>query len=910
MRSARLLVLCAILAACGGDSGPVTPTDPDPPDPPPPPPPVSTAIPATLTAARGDQQDASPAAPLSVAPSVVVKDKDGVPLGGILVRFDVDAGGGTVTGDTVRSSATGEATVGSWTLGPLPGDNRLKATAGTVSTTFTATARLAVPTVHVAGTVELPDGATIPPASLRVVTGLAEVPVSATGAFDAVLEPGAVSLAMVEAPNGNPILMGWLGGSSAFSVRSTAQVMAYFDVGAWLSPDTVLHRRAREILAGQVDLGALEGAIAAALAADPGTMNLNTPDVLQARKTVLASLAADVRLNGPAMALINPLGERSGVVVDEVGFRNVSITNNWRRRVVAFVDRVSYRPRGSTNDVDVPAAGAAIRMPAVTPVTSVIGTFIDLLFGNFAWVPVVTPAQSTPLFPVDALSTKYRVTVVGPGRNDPSVTLSQLQAGHRVRASVETMLIDFLVPLIDQMLNAKNLANKFGNQAEIDNYVTKFLDLNPEPMLAAMGNGDWKASFNELFKLIFDSGAGQDLFVEAVLAPYAAERGLSSLRALDAVVERWSRTLAAIEIVATSAAVAQVLRDVSRAEGVLQWDVSVGGAIVKMLPEVAHISQKDIQLFTATVTDATGGGPVPKFMYRWSTTGNFGQLCVAKATSGSNCGTVLETENDRATYAPEVLKEGTDQVKVEVFVKEPAVEIAMGEASASITTYGAKVSITPQQVSIKPSASTTFSATVDTELQDGGVLSYVWSTNGTVGSFLFGQTTGETSIPSITYVAGEGEGNDFVTVTAISTKDGKRRELGSATGAVEVKGDDPGVVSGTLTITDPVPLDAGRQCVAALITIPIPAGTKSLEMHAYGFNDTAFWGKDIKQTFTAPFAVHKPCSLQGWPTNGELGGVYHFMLTGFAGPANSIGGAIATFQSRFAGMVIDVVVKK
>lgn len=63
-------------------------------------------------------------------------------LVGAVVRFTVVSGGGTVTGDSTRTDNYGYARVGSWTLGPLPGANKLQATVvypGAPVTTFTAT---------------------------------------------------------------------------------------------------------------------------------------------------------------------------------------------------------------------------------------------------------------------------------------------------------------------------------------------------------------------------------------------------------------------------------------------------------------------------------------------------------------------------------------------------------------------------------------------------------------------------------------------------------------------------------------------------------------------------------------------------------------------------------------------------
>jgi len=83
---------------------------------------------ATVAPSAGTNQGAMAGTALPVAPSVVVKDAGGVPLAGRTVSFAVTGGGGSVTGATAVTDASGVARVGSWTLGPSAGPNQLTAT--------------------------------------------------------------------------------------------------------------------------------------------------------------------------------------------------------------------------------------------------------------------------------------------------------------------------------------------------------------------------------------------------------------------------------------------------------------------------------------------------------------------------------------------------------------------------------------------------------------------------------------------------------------------------------------------------------------------------------------------------------------------------------------------------------------
>lgn len=101
-----------------------------------------TAGPAALiTINAGNNQQALPSAAVAINPSVKVSDLDNNGVSGIQVDFAVTGGGGSITGATQTTNASGIATVGSWTLGSNPGTNTLSATAtGIGSVSFTAIA--------------------------------------------------------------------------------------------------------------------------------------------------------------------------------------------------------------------------------------------------------------------------------------------------------------------------------------------------------------------------------------------------------------------------------------------------------------------------------------------------------------------------------------------------------------------------------------------------------------------------------------------------------------------------------------------------------------------------------------------------------------------------------------------------
>ncbi len=128
---------------------------------------VTPSAPASLAVSAGDGQTATAGSAVAVAPAVLVRDVSNNPVPGVSVTFAVATGGGSVTGATATTDASGIATVGSWTLGTTAGANTLTASAsGLTPATFTATG-VAGPAASIA--IQSGDGGTATVASTRTL---------------------------------------------------------------------------------------------------------------------------------------------------------------------------------------------------------------------------------------------------------------------------------------------------------------------------------------------------------------------------------------------------------------------------------------------------------------------------------------------------------------------------------------------------------------------------------------------------------------------------------------------------------------------------------------------------------------------------------------------------------------------
>ncbi len=102
---------------------------------------TGTAGPATSIAINaGNNQTAIAGSAVATDPAVKVSDVNGNGVAGVSVTFSVTGGGGSVTGGSQVTNASGIATVTSWTLGGTVGANALDATAaGVGNVSFAAT---------------------------------------------------------------------------------------------------------------------------------------------------------------------------------------------------------------------------------------------------------------------------------------------------------------------------------------------------------------------------------------------------------------------------------------------------------------------------------------------------------------------------------------------------------------------------------------------------------------------------------------------------------------------------------------------------------------------------------------------------------------------------------------------------
>ncbi len=157
-----------------------------------------TLAPAAIANVRGNNQSAEAGLAVEVAPTVEVQDVGGNGVPDVVVGFDVTAGGGAVSAQSVTTDDDGRASV-SWTLGAA-GPQRLEASVGDLMLEYSATATVSPPRIT---TTTLVDGRR----TLAYSTGFQATQGSGSGFTWSIVEgnlPSGLSLAADGTVSGSP----------------------------------------------------------------------------------------------------------------------------------------------------------------------------------------------------------------------------------------------------------------------------------------------------------------------------------------------------------------------------------------------------------------------------------------------------------------------------------------------------------------------------------------------------------------------------------------------------------------------------------------------------------------------------------------------------------------------------------
>jgi hypothetical protein len=766
--------------------------------------------------------------------------------------------------------------------------------------------------IDLAGTITLPAGCPANPDLLSVIDASAVADVAADGAFTIAGYAGDRLLGIARGPGDAPLLMGWLAeGRTELSARTTAEVLAWFGVGAWLLPPAVGDTVRLRLQGLTAELAPLEAALEAEIVAHPRGFDAANPALQSALDATVGALLNTGRWRGGLASaagagalpdkglLIQPGEERSGIaVLNQGGVNRVTFKNSWRRRAVIFLKQIRW-----IDDVggEHPITAAPDSVQEIAPVggfAGVFGTIASAVTGDIAYTPVKTDPHDLALVP-GSRYTDYEVVVGGPGGGDDqtggALTPARLQTTQYT--ALKAMAWDLFLPLVLNVLATRDALDEsieMGDTVLWEEAVgwINWIGNNLAPVLTYAYHGQVEPALRELWIAVSGTGDFQELTLTLIrnIAERAGMAAGEAGGAMDAARE-YLAVVGWIDIVGNYLDSAAVVSQMAAADFADRWEIRVTKPAVHLTA-----SQNTLGMFArvdslwARVQDE---GTEPEgwaWSYRWRCTGHAGTLKDPMHPD--------DTSNDFVSSSRKVSYEadrgaGEERIIVDVSMRQGNEVSPVGSDTLTLTVTGYTVSVSPDSSNCAAGGVRRFTAKLDPPAASDLALVYAWSGGGSAGTLTSDADAPapfESDSPEAVYHGGVADGDDVLHVQVYHEKDdGSRVSLGRARAKAQVR---TAMIEGSFNVD--FWIDENQRCqMVARVTFPKRPGVTHYRVHGYNFYDFAYYGSSYDES-GPPF----------WPGYEDLGGSYRIGLTGCNGCCDD--GSLNWYRARFAGSIWEI----
>jgi uncharacterized repeat protein (TIGR03803 family) len=726
----------------------------------------------------------------------------------------------------LSGSATDTVTVQIFSGAGCAAGNSVSTSMASAVTVTPPTATLPVtgfPTTTQTATLVLPSGSSLTPDQLTILDSITQTTPAPSGTFTIPTYSFGPQIVLVQSPSGNPMLMGWMDAThSTVSAQSTAEVLAFYAMGGPLMYTENDQLALEAAILNASGLPALTQVVAQEIAANPDALlgtdaNIQaavnaffasvsgiTPQVARGRGAAMSAVARPNASGGggggggggltPGIGIsVSPSALQSGLLVEQASAPNTGdAMNTFRRRVHAFVERVSDTDTSSTVTAD-PADITDFEIPPTNGltggVTGAISDIYNAYWGNTA--TAYAPVTSNP-FPIPLVSpyarTTYKVTIVGAGVNNATYSgLTDAQASAQLRVAVGGFVQDAMIPFLANFIFGSGfLTGPSGGAADAlksawkDDLTNDLLnEVGQAPGLEdAIIQGDWRAGMSILFDNIRQSGVLRTVVFNSLES--AANQGLSSsalTEAFDSFNIVLNATGGLLQIYDSSILATQLLQS----NAADQWTIVNGGQKVTLTPAATTMNQVGVTVQNLTVA-LPGVTDPSNISYYYTNTANAGDIAPADNSQPASKG--FCSSQSVITYVarslPTLTQQVTDAIHASAYTGGNCVAAnLLGNAPAATVTVTPpdQVTLTPLQSTIDYGSQVTLTAGYSGATP---VVSYMWTDTATLGTLTDTGGTGATGLTSYcstsnvaTYVSTAPgpvtpPGSDTITVAAYS----------------------------------------------------------------------------------------------------------------------------------------------
>ncbi len=536
-------------------------------------------------------------------------------------------------------------------------------------------------------TVVMPLGVALGADKLSVVTSIATAKPAPSGAVTIASYADGEQLAIALSPAGNPMMMGWIDAThTTISAATTADVLAYFALGGSLMLNDVERQALIADIPQATGISALEAAVQSELAANVDAFA--KPDAVLTQ--ALAAFATPYYAKAQASAsrakalgiLITP-GTQSGVDVLQDPPFAAHLSNSFRRRAFAFVDRISHTTAGL--DVADPLAVTSFEVPPVIGVNGgVTGALTDIMSAYYGNQPTAYASINAPDggFAVPLVNgsdkTTYQVTVVGPGLSaGVAASLTASQSAALTDVALRGFVKDFMVPtLANAVLGSGAIDFKAGQDGAkakfladvLASVTTDFIAFVPTlPGLSdKITKGQWFDAGVDITSTVAGSNALRTMLTNGFTAAVAIKTGA----AFD--TDKMSGMLKPFNTIMNAAGgVLQVfdttlyVKDLANSDQADQWSVEVTPEKIALNPPKSNINVGGTVLLTAS---AIGVSDTSGYSYHWTTTTKFGDLSEVGGGNRTHQTDYCSSSNQATFVYEQMAASGTtDTVTVQIY---------------------------------------------------------------------------------------------------------------------------------------------------------------------------------------------------------------------------------------------------
>ncbi|MGY6522184.1 MAG: hypothetical protein ACXIUD_10665 [Mongoliitalea sp.] len=662
--------------------------------------------------------------------------------------------------------------------------------------------------------VKLPANSTLDLGKMSLVTGFTGMPVTSDGTSDAVIPSGMTRIAYLVDEAEEVLLMGFVNSSQKeVSAASTAEVLAYFSSDLVFGPAEL-----DEKVFGNFDqlpgFPEFSEAVQARI--------LQSPTLLKGAQLQgdlvkfyegLGQLGDEIDIRARQVN-VSPTGVQSGIQIYDIDFQNIEVKNRFRRRTHAFLYKTAFKNKEGNETVLLPSIGGgeqAKKEFSIVPtlaVQSFLGVLTDWVSGSgMEFVETVSDPVNIPLAENESEAT-YRLRIIGPGIMDyPNgpVRMTNAEKSKWNRLMLETFTLDFLLPVMSAAIGYETKKGEKPFRQNFEGFVKAAEELiAAEPAISEfIEKGEFKVALKEFLWTMYDSKRGdwQDLvkaFMSGVAKTQDPGAFVDSPTQVNEKTNQALRLMNVVDNVILATDVARFTYHIVRSNSLEEFKVVSRQHDIKLSPNQASVTVFTNQDFTVETKTELGDGQA--FLYKWSTSGTYGNI---RDNLGNN-GKSFENGQKTVTYRAEgsnIPDGATETITVQAFVKQGPNETKIGEATATVSVKPARLEIKPDGVTLVGKEKQKLALYI--EWANGDAFEnassfdykYEWSTPGRYGKFDGSMTNATTRNPRIIYQAldedvEKAEENLKVDVYMRRKDGGEWFKYHTAEGKVKIENDD------------------------------------------------------------------------------------------------------------------------